>query len=282
MTINNKKRKVFVFYRADNSRASVWAKKITTWLLKKKIPLGKSGDEAHIIIVLGGDGAILEAARKFKKNHIIILGFNLGNVGFLASVRSSRDFLKSLEQFFNGNYIVVKRMMLSTTVERGGKKVFSANALNEVAVQNPFNVSEMDIIIEGYTTQHIRGSGVLVATATGSTALNLSAHGPIVMPEIPCIIVTELLDHNSPTPSIVLTPNHRITVRIGEFREHSLLMNARTGEFINVLLAADGEQIFTLQKGDVVSIKRSPHTVRFAELQKNYFFKSIQEKISFQ
>lgn len=278
---HTKQSSVYIYYHTDNQRAVQWAKKIRAWLIKQHIPLSPDSIHAHTIIALGGDGTILEAARIFQKNHRIILGLNLGSVGFLASVRNEKDFIPRLSQFFAGEYTITKRMMISVSVERNKKIVFRSNALNEVVIQNPLSVSEIEVSIEGHSAQFIRGSGLLVATATGSTAFNLSAHGPIVMPDIQCVIITELLDHNMPTPSMVINANKHITVRIKHFRKLGLLANAATSEILDVVLSTDGSNIFVLKKGDVIHINRSPRLVRLAELEKNYFLKSIQEKFSF-
>ena len=277
----NSKKSVYLFYKEENTRAVKCSKKIKEWLLGKNIPIADDVLKADAVIVLGGDGTILEAARIPKAKNAIIVGLNLGNVGFLASVREEKNFLFALEKFFNGEYKSVKRIMLSTEVSRQGKKVFSATALNEVLVSNLLGVVELEVSIDGYGIQSVRGSGILVSSATGSTAYNLSAHGPIVSPDIQCLVITELLDHGLPTPSIVIKPEHKVEVVIGNFREHRLLASVDGRESIDVLLQADGDTTFPLKKNDIVSISGSPYLVTFAELEDSYFFKSLREKFSF-
>ena len=120
-----------------------------------------------------------------------------------------------------------------------------------------------------------------MATATGSTAQNLSAHGPIVMPSIECLILTELFDHNIPTPSIVIDQDKSVTLKILNFRKRGVLTIKKTGKPADVLLVSGDSTIFPLNKGDVIKIRRSHRLVKFAELEKNYFFKSLQEKFAF-
>lgn len=280
-TLKNSKKNTFLFYRKDNDRAVLCAKKISEWLGDNNIPIATEIIEAEAIIVLGGDGTILEAARMAKQKNAIIIGLNLGNVGFLASVREEKNFFTALEKFFNGDYKVVERTTLLTEVVRSGKKVFSASAVNEVLVHNLLGVVELEVGIGGYGIQSVRGSGILVSTATGSTAYNLSAHGPIISPDIQCLVVTELLDHGLPTPSIVIKPEHSVEIVVGEFREHHLLASQNGRESIDVLLQADGDTTFPLRKNDKIIISGSPHSVNFAELEDNYFFKSLREKFSF-
>lgn len=280
-THKNSQKGVFLFYRKENKRAIKCALKIKEWLFSKDILLVDDISLAGVVIVLGGDGTILDASRTVKSKNSIIVGLNLGNVGFLASVREEKNFLKSLEDFFDGKYKPVKRTMLMTEVRRHGKKIFEATALNEILVSNLLGVVELEVSIGGYGIQSVRGSGILVSSATGSTAYNLSAHGPIVSPDIQCLIITELLDHGLPTPSIVIKPEHKVEIVIGNFREHHLLASIDGRESIDVLLQADGETTFPLKKNDLVTISGSPHLVTFAELEDSYFFKSLKEKFSF-
>lgn len=273
-----------LFYRPDNKRAIAWAKKITAFLEKKYPHVSLSNRSPQAILALGGDGTILEAARRYERFKPIILGFNLGTVGFLASVRDTKDFLPSLKKFLNGDYTAVKHMMLHAEVWRKDKNidklVYETNALNEIVMQNPLGMVELNVFIEGYRAQTVRGSGVLVSTATGSTGYNLSANGPIVMPSIRCFIITEILDHNTLTPSIIVKYDKQVAVEIVSFRKRNLL-TISNGVVADTVLLSDGGAPFPLLEGDRIVIKNSPHFVRFAELDPNYFFKSLQKKFSF-
>lgn len=272
---------VSFLYRPENKVALAWEKKISQWLKKKYPKIKIIKKNGKVIIVLGGDGTILEAARKYQNHGSKILGLNLGQVGFLASIREEKDFFSGLDKFFKGQYWTAERMMLRASVIRAGQTVFTSNALNEITVQNLLGMVELDLRIDEDSMQKIRGTGVLISTATGSTGFNLSAHGPIVMPDIKCFIVTELMDHNIPSPSIVIKRNKKIELKILSFRERGLLSIAKTGENVDVVLVADGLNIFSLKEKDVINIERSPKLIRFVELEKNYFFKSLQEKFSF-
>ena len=140
---------------------------------------------------------------------------------------------------------------------------------------------ELEERIAGYPVKHIQGTGILIATATGSTAYNLSAHGPIVMPDIKCFIVTEVLDHSIPSPRIVVKHNNTVNVKVVSFRKRDVISYSKTEKKLDVLLIADGESLFPLEERDEIIIGNSPHMTKFAELEKNYFFKSLQEKFGF-
>lgn len=281
MLKNGQITRVSFFYRSNSKQALVWEKKIKKWLKKKHPHIRVVSKNPQVLIVLGGDGTILEAARKFQKSNPIILGLNLGQVGFLASVREPRNFLKGLARFFNNQYWTARRMMLGASILRSGKEVFKTNALNEVAIQNLIGVVELEVGVEGDPIQKIRGTGVLISTATGSTAYNLSAHGPIIMPDMECFVVTEVLDHNIPSPSIVVRKDKKIHLKVVDFRERGVFTLAKTSEKADVVFIADGINIFVLEKGDIIHVNHSTKPLRFVELEKNYFFKSLQEKFEF-
>lgn len=270
-----------IFYNSKNQRATPWALKIKNFIKKNYPEMKPDSSKPDAVIVLGGDGTILEAARKYHEKGSVILGLNLGKVGFLASIRSEKDFLKALGAFMKGKYETVERMMLSARVIRKGKIVFSAEALNEIVVKNTLGIVELLAKISGHPVKRIRGTGLLVSTATGSTAYNLSAHGPIVTPDIKCLIVTELLDHSIPSPSIVVKYQNIINVKVVSFRKTGILALSKTGQKLDVLLMADGESAFPLEEKDEVIIENSPHLIKFAELEKHYFFKSLEEKFGF-
>lgn len=271
-----------IYFRNDSPKSVLWAEKVKVWIEKKYPGIKLVLDKPKAVIVVGGDGTILEASQKFQRPNPVILGLNTGHVGFLASAREEKDFLKSLERFFGGEYRVSKKLMIKAEVIRKGRRIFASNALNEIVIQNPLGMVELDASIDDHVVQHIRGSGVMVATATGSTAYNLSAHGPIVMPDIKCMILTEILDHNLPTPSIVIKRDREVEIKVAGFRRRGLLKVAKSGLPADLLLTVDGaENLFVLEKGDLIKIKRSPGLVKFAELERGYFFKSLQEKFGF-
>ncbi|OGY63697.1 MAG: hypothetical protein A3I24_00805 [Candidatus Harrisonbacteria bacterium RIFCSPLOWO2_02_FULL_41_13b] len=279
MKSNNRIISVGLFFRSDNDQAKVWDKKIRIWL-KNNYPAIKIGDrKPTAVLALGGDGAILEAARRYQPSNSLILGLNLGTIGFLASIRDPNKFLLGINEFLQGNYRVTERMMIEAEIVRKRKKIIELTALNEIILQNLIGVSEVEVVVGGHPIQYVRGSGILVATATGSTGYNLSAHGPIVMPSIKCFIINEILDHNLPTPSIVVDASEKIHLNVKHFRKRGLFsLNKKP---IDMFLSADGESIVPLLENDRIVIRRSKRLVKFAELESNYFFKSLQEKFAF-
>ena len=269
------------FAREGNAGAKKWQKKIEDDLAKNFPQVKILEKDAEGIIVFGGDGTILQAARTFREQRSVVFGLNLGTVGFLASVRDEKDFLTGLHKFINGDYQTEDHMLLSVAVTRNKEVVFTGLALNDVVIHNLLGMVDLDVRIKKHLFQSIRGSGLLVSTPTGSTAYNLSAHGPILMPEIRGIIITELLDHGIPTPSIVVNEDKQIDIEVKSFRQRGILTMKGTKEAADVLIVVDGEAIMPLAEHDRIIVARSKESVRFAKLEDSYFLKSLEEKFAF-
>jgi NAD+ kinase len=204
----------------------------------------------------------------------------LGNVGFLTSEREEKNFVKSVKKFLNGEFFISERNLIKVEVVRNGKIVFKDDVMNEVAIQNLVGMVKLDVRIDDFQFQNIFGTGVLVSTPTGSTAYNLSAHGPIVMPNIECLILTELMDHNIPTPSLVISKDKTILIEVVDFRRKELFQ-VKNGEIMigsDVLLISDGINLFSLIKGDKILIKNNTKKIHLIELEKNYFLSSLKDK----
>jgi len=259
----------------------MWEKKIIAHLKEHHKNATIVNEQPDFVIALGGDGTILEGARKFRNDLPTILGLNLGHVGFLASARKPKQFLEAIDNLLTGKFVLTNRMMLSAKVFRKGLLIHETDCLNEVTAQGLMSPVKMTISVDGHPLQYVHGSGVIVATPTGSTAYNLSAHGPIVSPDINCIIVTELLDHNIPTPSIILRKNKTVHVDITEVRKRGILAIVETNKSVDAVLTADDMDLFPLLENDRIQITMSKHVIKFAEFEESYFLKSLQAKFAF-
>jgi NAD+ kinase len=238
-------------------------------------------ENPDIVIILGGDGSIAEAVRKYINIDTLFVGFNMGNVGFLASVRDKESFASSMHRILAGDYIISERMIVEAKVYRAEKQINSAIGINEAAIQNITGVVDLDIDVNGTYIQHIRGGGMLVSTSSGSTAYNLSSDGPIVVPSIKCMIINELLDHNTPTPSLIVDEHDTVSIHVKNFRERHELLSAKTHEYIDTGLFLDGVLIETLQVGDIIKVSKYKKYIRIVELERGYFLESIREKFNF-
>lgn len=153
--------------------------------------------KADVLLVLGGDGTMLNAARLAGERGIPILGVNMGGLGFLTEVRLE-NLYPSLERVFANDFVLDERLMLKSHVHRHGETVARGVMLNDVVVSKGTlaRMIELKIAIQGQFVTNLRGDGLIVSTPTGSTAYSLSAGGPIINPAVSSLILTPVC----PTP----------------------------------------------------------------------------------
>jgi len=239
--------------------------------------LGVTEDEltrrAEVLVVFGGDGTILHAARQSAPGGIPILGINLGGFGFLAEVHD-RAVDEALLRVLEGDYSVDERMMLQAQVcrEDGGTAehvVRQLLALNDVVVTKSGYARLLrirtDVNNDHLATHH--ADGLIVATPTGSTAYSLSAGGPILHPALDAIVLTPICAHTLNGRSVVLAGGEAITVRVEPTGAASVL-------------TVDGQEGEPLEPDDVVRIARAPCRTRLVRLGRTGFYRLLQTKLS--
>ena len=223
--------------------------------------------EAELVVVLGGDGAMLDAARRTAASGIPILGINMGRVGYMSELEM--DELALLDRVFSGDYRLDERAMLQATVKgTGGQSKFSAYALNEAAITNgsaarivDLQLSDGDELVYTY-----RADGLVIATPTGSTAYSLSAGGPIVDPKLSCFCVTPICPHSLSARPLVFPDTADLRIKNICNREKVLH------------LTLDGRTTFDLYFGDTVYVGRSELKVRLLRLKDQSFYSKIRTK----
>lgn len=222
---------------------------------------------ADTVLVLGGDGSILEAVRSFAADQLPIAGVNMGHLGFL-TIGTTEDTFKILERLHQGAYVVQERMMLAARVFRQGKVVNRATALNDfvIAKETISRVIDVSVKISGTHISSYRGDGVIFASSTGSTAYSLSAGGPIVPPWVNLMIVCPLASHTLNARPVVTSD-----------REIFLAELACTHAQVNLVI--DGQEGCPLQDGDQVEVSRAPYPARIVGLASRNFFKVLRKKM---
>jgi len=224
------------------------------------------------IIVLGGDGTLLQAARDTFGRSIPILGVNLGTLGYLAEVEeNSLD--NALELLVKEEFSIEERMMLQGCVRKDNEIISQNQALNEITItrSGALRIIHFHIFVNGQFLKGYSADGIIVATPTGSTGYNLSAGGPIVKPQANMIVLTPICPHTLNTRSIILAPEDEIRIEIPEGRD---------GKAQNVAVNFDGGNTIDLQTGDSILIKRAEKTTRFIKLGKDSFLEILQKKMS--
>ncbi|MEE0968856.1 MAG: NAD(+)/NADH kinase, partial [Clostridia bacterium] len=221
------------------------------------------------IIVLGGDGSILSAARYCISSKIPILGINLGHLGYMAEMEV--DEIDMLDRLFTGNYEIEERIMLDVSVLRKGKNLVNrASALNDAVISNgsvsrmiDVELSEGDLLVSSY-----RADGLIFATPTGSTAYSMSAGGPVIDPRMGCICVTPVCPHSLAARPLVFSDSAELSVKNTCDREKSLF------------LTLDGKVNFEIYRGDVVRIKRSNSVTKLIKLKDRGFYNTLNQKMN--
>ena len=220
-----------------------------------------------MIVVLGGDGTIMEAARQAAPRETPVLGINLGHLGYLAELEMSE--LELLDQVMAGDYRIDRRTMLNATIIGPNQKEKQAGyALNDAVISNGFVARIIDLqLSEGGTAINTyRADGLIISTPTGSTAYNLSAGGPIVEPDAASMVITPICSHDVASRCIVASDKRVITV--------ALSAHARR----NAFLSADGGKSVRMNAGDVATIKRSQLVTQLVRLKDRSFYDVVNLK----
>jgi NAD+ kinase len=225
--------------------------------------------EPDLVVVLGGDGTLLAAARAFAHTNIPLLSVNLGSLGFLTEVPLA-DLYATLQAWCDGTaQIEVRSMMRAELFCAGAGKVTRQwDALNDVVVAKGTiaRMADYSVSIDGQLVASFRADGVIVSTPTGSTAYNLAADGPIVMPSVNCMVVTPICPHLLTIRPIVVPGESAISVRV-------------TGVPNETYLTVDGQEAVPMHVGDEVHCCRSENSVRLLRLKPNGLFNVLRSKL---
>ena len=220
-----------------------------------------------LFITLGGDGSMLRATRLAASYDIPILGVNLGRLGFLVEVQPA-EWRDRLRQAFLGDFWIEERMMLRAEHLHQGQVANVYEALNEVVISRGqlARVVRLHTHIDGGFLTPYTADGLIVATATGSTAYALAAGGPILPPELKNFLLIPLAPHLSLERAIVLSKG--VTVRVQISTDHT------------AVLTVDGQFEIEVADGDELAMSASPAVGRFVRLQdKNYFYQTLLQRL---
>ena len=215
------------------------------------------------MIVLGGDGSILKAARRCAGSGVPILGINLGRIGYMAEIEL--DELSMLIRLTDGEYKVEHRMMLEADI--GGERPF---ALNEAVLGGAsiFRIVEIELYCDRNMVNRYRADGLIASTPTGSTAYSMSAGGAVVDPRMDAMIVTPICSHSLNATPLVFSAQSELIMKNVTEREEKLYLNL------------DGCEMRTLTYGDTVTLRRSDKTVGFIRLKDGGFYEVLRHKMA--
>jgi len=222
---------------------------------------------SDMVLVLGGDGTMLSAARLLEERAVPILGVNMGGLGFLTEVTLDQLY-PALEKVFAQKFIVEERLMLRADIHRHGEHVAKATVLNDVVVSKGTlaRMIEIQILIDGQSVTRLRGDGLIVSTPTGSTAYSLSAGGPIIHPMIQALILTPICPH---------TLTHRPLLVPGGIALEVTLTSQGEG----AMATFDGQVGVALMQGDTVAIAVSEHRTQLIRLPDSSYYDLLRRKL---
>jgi len=233
---------------------------------------GIARDEMHkrnpdLVIVLGGDGTLLAAARAFAQTGTPLLSVNLGSLGFLTEVPLG-DMYATLQAWCDGIAAIEVRSMMRAELFCGETRARQWDALNDVVVAKGTiaRMADFSVAIDGQPVATFRADGVILSTPTGSTAYNLAAGGPIVMPTVNAMLVTPICPHLLTIRPIVVPGEAAISVGV-------------VGVPNEIYLTVDGQEAVPMSVGDEVHCRRSEYNVRLLRLRPNGLFNVLRSKL---
>ncbi|MDD3413540.1 MAG: NAD(+)/NADH kinase [Lachnospiraceae bacterium] len=226
-------------------------------------------DHVECVIVLGGDGTLIQAARDMVNRDIPFLGINLGTLGFLADVEKD-TLLDSLDRLMEGKYEIEERMMLKGRVTTQSKKT-EAIALNDIVINRygSLRIMEYNIYVNGKYLNTYRADGIIVSTPTGSTGYSLSAGGPIIEPKARMMVITPICPHTLNTRSVVLSDDDVICIETRESGQ-------RKDDMAEVTF--DGTANVRLVPSDFVEISKSEKTTKIMRINEESFLTVLSKK----
>ncbi|QDV42410.1 putative inorganic polyphosphate/ATP-NAD kinase [Stieleria neptunia] len=228
---------------------------------------GFDDPDIDLVIVLGGDGSILQTARQLAGKKIPVLGINCGNLGFLAAL-SPDDFLEVWPRVCCGAFKVIDHLMLEVSLIRDGETICQQLVLNEVAVLGgpPYQILGIDLFADGNLATRYRCDGLILATPVGSTAHNLSAGGPILRRNLQAVVISPISPHTLTYRPLVDSADTVFELTVSE-------PNASTS------VVVDGRILSQLLPGDRVQVQRSDSTFEMLSVPGQNDYRTLREKL---
>lgn len=226
------------------------------------------GEVCDLVIVVGGDGSMLGAARALAHHNVPVLGINRGSLGFLTDILPEQ--LESqISEVLAGNYTVEQRFLLETEVRRAGVPIGQGDALNDIVLHpgKSTRMIEFELFIDGQFVYSLKADGLIIATPTGSTAYALSAGGPIMHPRLDAIVIVPMYPHTLSSRPIVVDADSELKVVIAE------------NMTIYPLVSCDGQNHVTCAPGDTLHIQRKPQKLRLLHPLDHNFYAVCRDKL---
>lgn len=221
------------------------------------------------VITMGGDGTVLFAARGCAPLGIPIFPVNFGSFGFIASVQRG-DWKKELDEFLNGDSVIDERSMLGADLVRGGQRRLSATGLNDIVIcgKTAAHTISFNVLYDKVPLGEIKADGIIISTATGSTAYSASAGGPIIDPGLDAMVLTLMNAFSLSSRPLVLSPKGQLEIEILPSR------------ISDVVISVDGQIPVDLHVGDVIRIKQIDAKAKLIGCTKEKFYNALRSKLN--
>lgn len=271
---------------SNKGEVSQPASKLVSWLTRQNIKvllneetaalIGRQGEglptrelaeKCGCIMVLGGDGTLLNCARQTAASGTPIFGVNFGRVGFLTEI-DIPDLIEKIEALIAGHFTIEERIMLEATVLRDGLVVDKSICLNDAVVSKgaTLRMVHMNIRVNSEMVSEVFADGMIIASPTGSTAYSLSAGGPIIAPEVQAILITPICPQSLTIRPMVISTDCEVEIEV--------LPGAD-----DVMLTMDGQYGFSLKANDKILVTKASVKARFVKIKKTGFFKVLRAKL---
>lgn len=269
-------KRIAVVYTESKPHIPVLLAELRTWIAEqgweadfvpsRSVDASVSG--AELVVVLGGDGTFLQAARLALHEQIPLLGVDLGRLGFLSEV-AFNDLPAAFERISAGDYTIEPRSMMHIEAFRNDTSLGAFTALNEGVVSKGAFARLVDLAtyVDGHYLTTYGADGLIVSTPTGSTAYALSAGGPLLTPDLPVLVLAPICPHSLSARPIVISDKCHVRVIVEGPPD------------LDLLLTADGQEGVSLRMGDWVCFSQSPHQARLVKVGKIDFFTRLQTKL---
>lgn len=225
-------------------------------------------ETVDLVIVVGGDGSMLSAARDMVHHDVPLLGVNRGRLGFLTDIRPD-ELEQRVKRVLNGEYVASNRFLLDVAIYRNGEAINRGLALNDVVLHPGQSVRmlEFELYIDGQFVYSQRSDGLIISTPTGSTAYALSAGGPILHPKLDAMVLVPMNPHTLTSRPIAIAGDSTVEIRVGERRD------------IQPQVTCDGQDDFITEPGDTIRIWREERTLRLIHPVDHNFYSICRSKL---
>ena len=229
-------------------------------------------ENIDIMLVLGGDGTVLQAARETIHSHVPLIGVNLGSLGFMTQIEPSAV-ETALDRLIAGDYRKESRMLLLGKATLANGETREGLALNDIVItrSGALRVILLRIYVNGSFLHEYQADGIIITTPTGSTGYNLSAGGPLVEPGAKLLMLTPICPHSLNHRSIILSPEDEVEIEIPLGKE---------GKEQEVGASLDGANSFPMRTGDRIVIRQSAESAQFLQLSRVSFLETLHQKMN--